>query len=205
MKTKTKKNANENKNENTNEKKTNENVDDETNGNVDGNTNKNDHEYKHENINNNENDAKNNKENRNEKNGKYWYIHRKGAAPSDNEYNNNFVIIPGSRGSYSYIVKARPNEASAFSVAHGAGRQWMRSKAINKMSKWYPNPSTLSRTDVFGSYVICENKDLMYEECPQAYKNIDSVIHDLQYFNLITIVAILKPIITYKTKIPLGK
>ena len=32
------------------------------------------------------------------------------------------------------------------------------------MSKWYPKAKVLSRTvDKFNSYVICENKELMYE------------------------------------------
>merc|ERR1712190_280107 len=76
----------------------------------------------------------------------------------------------------------------------------MRSQAAKKMSKWYPNVNVLARTEKFGSYVICEDKGLMYEEAPAAYKDITHVIADLVEHNLITVVAILKPLITYKTK-----
>ena len=76
----------------------------------------------------------------------------------------------------------------------------MRSQAARKMSKWYPNVNVLSRTEKFGSYVICEDKELMYEEAPAAYKDIGHVIEDMVDHNLITVVAVLKPLITYKTK-----
>ena len=49
-------------------------------------------------------------------------------------------------------------------------------------------------------YVICEDKDLLYEEAPQAYKNIDAVIADLIGADLIEVVATLKPVITYKMR-----
>merc|ERR1712129_253550 len=127
-----------------------------------------------------------------------WYIHRKGAAPSD----CGFVVIPGSRGAHSYIVK--PNTSigsySGYSLAHGAGRKLKRSQAMKKMSQWYPNVNVLHKTEKFGSYVICDDKALMYEEAPQAYKDITNVIDDLVTHNLIKVVAILRPIITYKTK-----
>jgi release factor H-coupled RctB family protein len=51
-----------------------------------------------------------------------------------------------------------------------------------------------------GSHVICEDKNLLYEEAPQAYKNIDAVIADLINEDLIDVVAVLKPIITYKMR-----
>jgi release factor H-coupled RctB family protein len=51
-----------------------------------------------------------------------------------------------------------------------------------------------------GSYVICEDKNLLYEEAPQAYKNIDVVVKDLIDAGLIEIIAIFKPLITYKTR-----
>jgi release factor H-coupled RctB family protein len=59
---------------------------------------------------------------------------------------------------------------------------------------------TLTTTDL-GSRVICENKDLLYEEVPDAYKEIEDIINDLQDFNLIKIVAVLRPMITYKTRV----
>ena len=47
--------------------------------------------------------------------------------------------------------------------------------------------------------VVCQDKALMYEEAPQAYKNIDSVIAALTEAGLIQLVARFKPVLTYKT------
>ncbi|CAO5674849.1 MAG: RNA-splicing ligase RtcB [Holosporales bacterium] len=124
----------------------------------------------------------------------YFYLHRKGATPSD----KGPIIIPGSRGDLSYLVLPTDNqENSLFSLAHGAGRKWKRSDAKGKMQKY--KAQDLTRTS-FGSYVICEDKNLIFEEAPQAYKNIETVISDLKEHNLIQVVATLKPIITYKTR-----
>jgi release factor H-coupled RctB family protein len=50
--------------------------------------------------------------------------------------------------------------------------------------------------------VVCENKTLIYEEAPIAYKNIDIVVADLVELGLVSIVASLKPLLTYKFKEP---
>ena len=57
----------------------------------------------------------------------------------------------------------------------------------------------LQKTEL-GSYVICENKDLLYEEAPQAYKDIDIVVQDLVDDKIVEVIAIFRPIITYKTR-----
>jgi RNA-splicing ligase RtcB len=36
---------------------------------------------------------------------------------------------------------------------------------------------------------------------PAAYKDIEAIISDLQRFGLITVVAIFRPLITYKTRV----
>ncbi|TVQ81898.1 MAG: RNA ligase RtcB family protein [Micavibrio sp.] len=124
----------------------------------------------------------------------YW-LHRKGASPAD----EGILVIPGSRGSYSYLVKPTPGQdENAFSLAHGAGRKWMRSDARARLSKKY-KPDHFLKTE-FGGRVICEDKALIYEEAPQAYKNIDIVIEDMVQAGLIQIIAILRPVLTYKTR-----
>ena len=50
------------------------------------------------------------------------------------------------------------------------------------------------------SQVICGDKDLMYEEAPQNYKKISKVIEDLVEFKLIEVIAVLRPLVTYKKK-----
>lgn len=122
------------------------------------------------------------------------WLHRKGATPSDQE----IVIIPGSRGSFSYLVMPTgPQESNAFSLAHGAGRKWKRTDIKSRLSNYSIGDFTHTS---LGSRVICEDKNLLYEEAPQAYKKIDSVVDDLVNEGLIKIIAILRPVITYKTR-----
>lgn len=121
------------------------------------------------------------------------WLHRKGATPT----NKGAVIIAGSRGTLSYLVM--PTEETAFSnysLAHGAGRKWERSSAEDKLRNRY-SKADLARTAI-GSRVLCRDSKLLYEEAPQAYKNIDIVIADLVEAGLATVVATFRPILTYK-------
>ena len=130
--------------------------------------------------------------------GEQGWIHRKGATPAD----CGLVMIPGSRGDHSYLV--RPNHDSSasaealYSLAHGAGRKWMRSECRERLSNRY-RQTDLERTR-FGSRVICKNKDLIFEEAPEAYKPISSVIEAMVDSDLIELVARFKPVLTYKTQ-----
>jgi len=124
---------------------------------------------------------------------KEGWLHRKGATPT----NKGAVIIAGSRGSLSYLVMPTNNTAySNYSLAHGAGRKWERSLAEAKLKNHYTK-NDLERTSI-GAHVLCKDKKLLYEEAPQAYKNIDIVIDDLVQAGLVTVIATFKPILTYK-------
>jgi release factor H-coupled RctB family protein len=108
-------------------------------------------------------------------------------------------VIPGSRGAFTYVVAPKePSERSAFSLAHGAGRKWSRSDSRARLEKRF-SAKDLARTEL-GSHVICEDKELLYEEAPQAYKNITIVIDDLVTHGLAEVVAILRPLVTYKVR-----
>ena len=124
------------------------------------------------------------------------WLHRKGAAPSD----QGPVVIPGSRGTLSYLVQPVADNAdlSLWSLAHGAGRKWKRSDAKARLSHRY-SIADLSTTEL-GGRVICEDKALIYEEAPKAYKDISQVISDLEIFGLIKVIATFRPLITYKTR-----
>ncbi len=122
------------------------------------------------------------------------WLHRKGAAPSD----QGAVMIPGSRGTLSYLVSARGEQTENLAtLAHGAGRKWKRSECRGKLEGRYTKES-LKRTEI-GGRVICEDRALLYEEAPQAYKDIDVVVSDLVDAGLIKVVATFAPVITYKT------
>ncbi len=123
------------------------------------------------------------------------WLHRKGATPAD----AGPVVIPGSRGDYSYLVQPLPRDDAAHlaSLAHGAGRKWARGDCRGRLERRF-SPEQLTRTRL-GSQVICENRELLYEEAPQAYKPIDSVVDALEEAGLARRLARLAPVLTYKT------
>lgn len=129
------------------------------------------------------------------------WLHRKGATPSDKGY----VVIPGSRGDYSYLVKPLSQNGKAsenlntslFSLAHGAGRKWKRGECHGRLGHKYKRED-LYRT-ALGSRVVCGNKELLYDEAPQAYKKCETVISDMVDAGLIEVVAKLRPVLTFKT------
>jgi len=132
---------------------------------------------------------------RHESGGEVVWIHRKGAVAADCD----LVVIPGSRGSLSYIVKPiGDGESHAWSLAHGAGRKWARSDARQRMRERF-SVSELAQTRL-GGRVICEERDLLYEEAPAAYKNIEAVIQDLVDAGLVSVIATFRPLLTYKTR-----
>ncbi len=126
------------------------------------------------------------------------WLHRKGATPGD----QGCVVIPGSRGDYSYLVKplALSSETqlmSLCSLAHGAGRKWKRGECQGRLSHKYKRDDLYRTT--FGSRVICGDKELLYDEAPQAYKKCQTVISDMEDAGLIEVIARLKPVLTFKT------
>lgn len=132
---------------------------------------------------------------RRESDGGVVWVHRKGAVTAESD----FVVIPGSRGSLSYLVKRTGDgESHAWSLAHGAGRKWARSEARLRMRERF-GMHQLMQTPL-GGRVICEERDLLYEEAPAAYKNIEAVVQDLVDAALVSRIATLRPLLTYKTR-----
>lgn len=99
----------------------------------------------------------------------------------------------------NYLVKPiGDGESHAWSLAHGAGRKWARSEARLRMRERFCVPE-LAQTPL-GGRVICEDRDLLYEEAPAAYKSIEAVIQDLVDAGLVSVVATFRPLLTYKTR-----
>ncbi len=128
------------------------------------------------------------------------FIHRKGAAPSNA---SRAVVIPGSRGAFSYLVVPACDEgspealAALHSLAHGAGRKLSRGRAREAMAAKFSR-AKLARTEL-GGHVVCNDNALIFEEAPEAYKPIKPVIDDLVSAKLIKVIATLRPLISYKT------
>ena len=114
------------------------------------------------------------------------------ATPSD----QGWVMIPGSRGDYSYLVAPTDNSDYLLSLAHGAGRKWARQDCYGRLAAKY-TAQDLHQTQ-FGSTVICGDKGLLFEEAPAAYKNIDAVVMTLVEAGLCQLIARFKPMLTYK-------
>jgi release factor H-coupled RctB family protein len=126
---------------------------------------------------------------------KECWVHRKGANSAD----CGALAIPGSRGTLSYlVVPIGEQTANVHSLSHGAGRKWARSDCKERLYGRYDETSLL-RTQL-GSRVICEDRDLLYEEAPQAYKNVEIVVQDLVDAGLVHVVATLRPLLTYKLR-----
>jgi release factor H-coupled RctB family protein len=123
-------------------------------------------------------------------------LHRKGTAPAD----RGLVPIPGSRGTLSYLVEpvgSAPPEALA-SLAHGAGRKHDRASMHGRIRTGKADRAELARNP-FGGMIVCEDRDLLVEEAPEAYKSIDRVIADLADLGLARVVATFRPLMTFKT------
>ena len=88
--------------------------------------------------------------------------------------------------------------ANLWSLAHGAGRKWNR-KSCRQRLRPRVHARALTQT-ALGSVVICEDRELLFQEAPQAYKKIDAVMADLVNQGYIRLVAALRPLITYKTR-----
>jgi hypothetical protein len=123
-------------------------------------------------------------------------LHRKGTAPAD----RGLVPIPGSRGTLSYLVEplAAKRPETLASLAHGAGRKFDRASMHGRIRTGKSDRARLARNP-FGGVIVCEDRDLLVEEAPEAYKSIDRVIADLVDFGLARVVATFRPLVTFKT------
>jgi release factor H-coupled RctB family protein len=121
------------------------------------------------------------------------WVHRKGAAPAPAD---ELTIVLGSRGAPSWLMKGTGAPAGLASVAHGAGRRMTRGEAADKLKHRYRR-TELARS-ALGGRVLCDDKALLYEEHPDAYKAIEPVICALEAHGQATRVAALAPIVTVK-------
>ncbi|EJD40593.1 release factor H-coupled R [Auricularia subglabra TFB-10046 SS5] len=121
------------------------------------------------------------------------WVHRKGAAPTTTE--SGLVPCPGSRGAFSYLLSSvGDGERNAHSLAHGAGRRHPRTRMHEG------SPAVPSRTTALGGEVVCEDRALMLEERPEAYKDINGVVRDMEQLGMARPVVKLRPVVSYKVR-----
>ena len=121
--------------------------------------------------------------------GDRWIV-RKGACSA---YPQQPVIIPGSMGSPSYLLKGLGNSKFLASASHGAGR----AKSRFSMSRQGAcrDEASLGLT---GVDCITLREERRIEEAPAAYKPIQPVIEAQVRAGMVKVVARLQPVLTFK-------
>jgi tRNA-splicing ligase RtcB len=92
-------------------------------------------------------------------------VHRKGATRA---FASQLGIVPGSMGTPSYIVEGLGNQESFMSSSHGAGRRLGRRAANRQLTR--------EQADQAITGVVFSGWRGKFDEAPQVYKNIESVI-----------------------------
>ena len=129
-------------------------------------------------------------------------VHRKGAtqafAPNHPDlpkvYQNigQPVLIPGDMGTASYVLLGtqKAMDESFGSTCHGAGRVMSRNAAVKKLRgrdiRW--------ELEKKGILSLHRGRNTMFEEAPEAYKNIHQVVDIVHGAGLSLKVARMKPI-----------
>ncbi len=121
------------------------------------------------------------------------WLHRKGAAAAE----QGFVPLAGSRASASYLMAPNGHDDALSSLAHGAGRRYDRSSMHGRVRAKKSDIEAMQRTS-FGGRILCEDRDLLIEEAPLAYKSAKSVVEDLERTGAAHSVAEFHPLLTFK-------
>ncbi|MDE6674935.1 MAG: RtcB family protein, partial [Acetatifactor sp.] len=150
--------------------------------------------------------------------GEDCYIHRKGACcaggceemeGTEFAYYGEPVMIPGSMGSSSYLLRGLGNPDCLWSASHGAGRRKSRGDAIKGNDEAFRQfmerfhiitPIDPTRSDLKGRADILKKwEESIRAEAPYAYKDIDEVIAVHTAHDMAAPVARLEPIFTVKS------
>jgi tRNA-splicing ligase RtcB len=129
-------------------------------------------------------------------------VHRKGATrafgPGHPDIPDRYravgqpVLIPGDMGTASYVMSGtqKAMEETFGSTCHGAGRVMSRHAAIRATK----GRSISGELEAKGILVLARSRETLYEEAPEAYKNIDDVVHVVHQAGLSRKVAKLRPL-----------
>jgi tRNA-splicing ligase RtcB len=133
-------------------------------------------------------------------------VHRKGATrafppghpdvPGPYRATGQPVIIPGSMGTHSYVLRGTAAGANATfsSSAHGAGRRLSRHQAV----KFSAGTDVCERMSKQGVQVFSLSAQGLKEEIPEAYKDIDDVVAATVAGGISEKVARLRPLLVIK-------
>jgi len=127
-------------------------------------------------------------------------VHRKGATralppghpdlPADLREDGQPVLIPGSMGTFSYVLAGIPGGGAFYSTCHGAGRVMSRHQALRTVS----GAELRRRLEAAGIAVRGTSARGLAEETPQAYKDVNAVVEAAEGAGLCRKVARLVPL-----------
>ena len=133
------------------------------------------------------------------------WVHRKGATrayPAGHpelvgtkwEATGHPVLIPGSMGDNSYILRARPGAANAlWGVNHGCGRKMSRGAAKQSLTQ-----SGVNRQMKALNVLVNAGGNVPIDESPDVYKPAKDVIDAVVAADLATVETTLTPIASIK-------
>jgi tRNA-splicing ligase RtcB len=127
-------------------------------------------------------------------------VHRKGATralppghpdlPADLREAGQPVLIPGSMGTFSYVLAGIEGGGAFYSTCHGAGRVMSRHQALRTVS----GPALRQRLEAAGIAVRGASARGLAEETPEAYKDVNAVVEAAEGSGLCRKVARLVPL-----------
>ena len=134
------------------------------------------------------------------------WLHRKGACPagcdvSDPEFPDGHpVIVPGSMGTASWLLRGQGNVASLCSSAHGAGRIKPRGRARRNRESELSELRVVTSIDRQGlrADIARDVTSGLLEEAPSCYKAPGPVIDTLTGAGIAAAVARMRPLVTVK-------
>jgi tRNA-splicing ligase RtcB len=119
--------------------------------------------------------------------GERLWVHRKGASSAQAD---EFGVIPGSMGTWSFHVEGRGCAAAMCSSSHGAGRKLARGEARRRVPV---REFERSLGAVFYERALVPR---LCDEAPAAYKDISAVMRAQR--ELVRILRRLEPVLVYK-------
>ncbi len=129
-------------------------------------------------------------------------VHRKGATrafgpgdptiPARYRHLGQPVLIPGDMGTSSYLLlgTAQAEQETFGSACHGAGRVWSRTRALKETER--RNVATELRSK--GIMVMAASREVLREEVPDAYKDVDKVVDVCHRAGIARKVARMRPL-----------
>jgi len=129
-------------------------------------------------------------------------VHRKGATrafgpgdqatPARYRHLGQPVLIPGDMGTSSYLMLGTATaERDTFgSACHGAGRVWSRTRALRETE----HRNVAQELRAKGIIVMAASKEVLREEVPDSYKDVDKVVDVCQRAGIARKVARMRPL-----------